>query len=164
MGDQIVIDTGPLVSFGRAELLDIVGGLPFEFISPDEVFEELEQGAAAGYPRVEPRWLKRMSLSSPIDRVANLALDMGETAVIQLALERGIRRVCIDERKGRLAAQWVNLEVIGSLGLLIRAKKQGLLPLLRPHLEKLGKVGIYYHESLVHRVLEAVGEADTVEE
>lgn len=158
MAESIVTNTGPLVALARAELLDVMGKLPFEFICPQEVFEELAQGAAKGYPPVEPQWLKTQALSSPIDDVAQLALDKGEAAVIQLALELGVRRVCIDERKGRLAAQWVGLEVTGSLGLLIRAKKMGLITALRPVLEKLNQSGVFYDAHLVRRVLEGVDE------
>lgn len=158
MAERIVTNTGPLVALARAELLDVMGRLPFEFICPQEVSEELAQGAAKGYPRVEPQWLKTEALSSPIDDVAQLALDKGEAAVIQLALECRVRRVCIDERKGRLAAQWVGLEVTGSLGLLIRAKKLGLITALNPAIEKLKQAGAFYDENLVRRVLEGVSE------
>ncbi len=158
MAERIVIDTGPLVAFARSGLLDVVGDLPFEFICPDEVSQELASGTTSGYLRVEPKWLTRVSLSAPIDDVARLALDLGEAAVIQLALEQGLRRVCIDERKGRLAAQWFKLEVIGTLGLLIRAKSLGLIPMLGPQIERLKQVGVYYHERLVSQVLEGVGE------
>ena len=164
MAEKIVIDTGPLVAFARAELLDVVGKLPFDFVCPDEVAQELAFGAAAGYPRVEPIWLSHVTLSSPVSHVAALALDAGAAAVIQLALEQGICRVCVDERKGRLAAQWAKLDVVGSLGLLIRAKKLGLISALKPQLEKLHRVGIYYHETLIRRVLEGVGEADADKE
>lgn len=82
MAERIVIDTGPLVAFSRAELLDVVGTLPFDFVCPEEVRQELAAGETAGYPRVEPKWLTHLSLSSPIDYVAKPALDAGETAVI----------------------------------------------------------------------------------
>jgi len=62
-----------------------------------------------------------VALSAPPAPLATHALDAGEAAVIQLALERGIATVCIDEWRGRRAARACGLAVTGSLGLLVRA-------------------------------------------
>jgi predicted nucleic acid-binding protein len=51
-------------------------------------------------------------------------LDCGEAAVIQLALNEGIQTVCIDEVQGRRIARLSNLSLTGSIGILIRAKKE----------------------------------------
>jgi len=158
MTERIVINTGPLVALARVDLLAVVGKLPFEFISPTEVSQEVAQGVALGYPDARPAWLKIVPLSRPVDLVARAALDLGEAAVIELALEQGLVWVCIDDRKGRQAAVAVGLKVTGSLGLLARAKTLGAIPALRPFLEQLVVAGVYYDEELVRRVLEGVGE------
>ena len=41
MADRLVINTGPLVTLARADLLDVVGKLPYDFISPEEVIREI---------------------------------------------------------------------------------------------------------------------------
>ena len=78
--------------------------------------------------------------------------------MIQLAIEQGIRRVCIDESKGRRTAQAVGLNITGTLGLLARAKILGLIPALRPVIEKILRTGAWYDAELVRRVLAGVGE------
>jgi hypothetical protein len=90
--------------------------------------------------------------------IALAALDVGEAAVIQLALEMQIPLVAIDGWKGRRAATASGLEVIGALGLLGRAKRMGLVPALKPLIEKALEEGIRYHPELVRAVLDAVGE------
>jgi hypothetical protein len=85
-------------------------------------------------------------------------LDLGETAVIQLGLELEVHAVAIDEWKGRRAALASGLRVTGSLGLLGRAKSQGLIPELKPLLEKAVAAGIWYNPELIRTVLEAAGE------
>jgi predicted nucleic acid-binding protein len=79
-------------------------------------------------------------------------------SVIQLALEQGVRTVCIDERAGRRIATAVGLDVVGTLGLLLQAKTSGLLDALRPVIARLAATGAWYDEALVRRVLEAAGE------
>jgi len=158
MAERLVINTGPLVVLGRAALLDVVGQLPLTFVCPEAVREEIAAGVDKGYPDVSPTWLETVELAAPIHPVALAALDRGEAAVIQLALEQRIGRVCIDERKGRRAALAVGLEVTGVLGLLARAKTLGIIEALRPCLAPLLRSGAYYDEELIRRVLEGVGE------
>ena len=54
MHDRIVIDTGPLITLARIGALDIPGRLPFDFICPVQVRNELDDGSHAGHPDVRP--------------------------------------------------------------------------------------------------------------
>jgi hypothetical protein len=54
-------------------------------------------------------------------------LEKGEAEVIILAKEKEIKHVLIDEKVARLQAKILGLEVIGTLGLLLKAKKKGIL-------------------------------------
>jgi uncharacterized protein len=158
MAERIVINTGPLIALARIEILDVIGRLPIEFLCPQEVRDELDRGVEAGLQPVSPEWLRVIPLRVPPSPLALSALDLGEAAVIQLALEAGISRVCIDEWKGRRAALSTGLQVTGALGLLGRAKLLGLIPSLRPLVERAVDAGIRYHPALVRQVLQVVGE------
>lgn len=65
MAEAIVVNTGPLVSFARIGCLDLIGRLPYEFLSPAEVWQELEEGRASGHPWAAPAWLKNQPLVDP---------------------------------------------------------------------------------------------------
>lgn len=158
MAERLVLNTGPLITLARIDSLEVVGRLPYEFMSPSEVQAELDEGHAAGYPRIAPAWLRIESLQAGVSPASLAGLDRGEAAVIQLALERQVPVVGIDEWKGRRAAQASGLSVTGTLGLLGRAKKLGFISALRPLLERAAREGIRYHATLVEAVLKAVGE------
>lgn len=158
MPERLVINTGPLITLSRIDCLDVLGQMPYEFLCPEAVRQELDQGEADGYPRIAPAWLSIRGLSKPPTGVALAALDLGEASVIQLALELQVPIVAIDEWKGRRAATASGLEVTGTLGLLGQAKLLGLVPALAPLLERAVREGIRYHPDLVRAVLEAVGE------
>ena len=158
MAERIVINTGPLIALARMEALDVPGQLPYQFICPRQVREELDEGASLGYQAIEPAWLTVVPLSTAPSGEIIAALDEGEAAVIQLALEQGLSRVSIDEVKGRRIATELGLNVIGSLGLIARAKTLGIIPAVRPLVEKAMRDGVHYHSDLVERVLSAVGE------
>lgn len=78
--------------------------------------------------------------------------------MIQLALELDVDTVAIDEWKGRRAALTAGLKVTGTLGLLGRAKHLGIIPALKPLLERAQQAGIHYHRELLREVLVAAGE------
>jgi hypothetical protein len=85
-------------------------------------------------------------------------LDAGEASVIQLALDRGVQLVCIDEKLGRRQAEALGLRVAGTLGLLRKAKQVGIVDHVRPIIEKMRAEGVWYSESLVNTVLKSIGE------
>lgn len=158
MPERIVINTGPLLALARGAVLDIVPALGFDFLCPLEVRAELDAGERAGFPPIRPTWLEFRELARPLDRIARATLDDAEAAVIQLALEQGLTRVCIDETKARQAARTAGLSVIGTLGLLLLAKKRGLLPSVRPVVERIVAAGAWYDQKLIERILSAAGE------
>ena len=119
----------------RIHALDLPAKLYFEFFAPDEVRHELEQGAQAGHPPVRTDWLTYRQLKAPLTPMVTSVLDVGEAAVIQLALEQDIVRVCIDEFKGRRMALAVRLKVTGVLGLLGKAKREGAISEVKPYLD-----------------------------
>lgn len=158
MADRLVINTGPLVTLARIEALDLPSKLPYKFLCPLEVRTELDAGAANGHTVVSPDWLEIQALNRDLSLPIVSVLDVGEAAVIQLALEQQIPLVCIDEWKGRRVAASVGLKVTGSLGLLGRAKMLGIIPAVKPLIERALQSGIRYHPSLVRAVLSEVGE------
>ena len=160
MSERIVINTSPLIALNRMGALEIIGQLPIQLSCPNEVLTEMEAGLAQGHPVIAPTWLTVIPLTAPLSPLVLASLDIGEAAVIQLALEQGIPRVCIDEVKGRRAALSAGLQVVGSLGLIIRAKSAGLIKEIQPLIDKATKTGIHYHPELVRQVLVSVGEID----
>jgi hypothetical protein len=158
MADRIVVDTGPLIALARADALGVIGALPIEFVAPQAVRSELDEGVRRGHAAVSAPWLQFMQAATPmIDAVARAELGAGEAAVIQLALEQGIAVVAIDERKGRRAALSVGLRVTGSLGLLGRAKVLGIVPTVGPYVERL-RAGGWFAADLLEKFVAAFDE------
>ena len=65
----------------------------------------------------------------------------------------------IDERLGRIAAQRLELEFIGLLGVLMEAKQDGLIPAVKPVMDQLiARSRFWIGKPVYRRVLEAAGE------
>jgi predicted nucleic acid-binding protein len=158
MAEKIVINSGPLITFARMDALQILDRLPFDFLTPKEVRDELSSGPKDLLSASFPTFVTEMRLTTgyEIDLFDNL--DPGEAAVIQLAIEQDIKTVCLDERKGRRVAAQYGLRSFGSLGLLGRAKKLGIIEVINPFVRKALESGVYYDAKLVNDFLERFDE------
>ena len=81
-----------------------------------------------------------MQIGAPVRPVQNLALvatlktqvDEGQAKAIALAMELGDVFVILDDRKARQLSLQLNLKVIGTVGMLLRAKGFGIIPEIKP--------------------------------
>jgi len=80
MYESLVINTGPLITLARINALDIVGDMPFYFVCPQEIRDELDEGVQAGYPQISPSWLNVLPLKKNLSPLAVISLDRGEAA------------------------------------------------------------------------------------
>jgi predicted nucleic acid-binding protein len=88
-------------------------------------------------------------------------LDQGEAAVIQLALDRAVSTVCIDEAAGRRVARLHNLAVTGSIGVLLRALREGHSFSMAEAIERMQGHGVWLSPSVTAF---AVAQAKTLTE
>lgn len=158
MVDAIVINSGPLITFARMDAFHIFRQLPFRFVTPKEVHDELLSGPRDVLATSFPSMVEIKNLAAPHNSELFANLDSGEAAVIQLALENGISNVSLDERKARRVAIQNGLTPIGTLGLLGRAKTLGFIGEINPFIVKALESGVYYDTNLVRGFLERFDE------
>jgi predicted nucleic acid-binding protein len=85
-------------------------------------------------------------------------LDAGESAVLALAFEQQGSQAVLDDLAARRCAGSLGIAVQGTLGLLLVAKRSGLIPEVRPLIDTLRRAGFFMSDKLVNRVLRAAGE------
>jgi predicted nucleic acid-binding protein len=86
------------------------------------------------------------------------SLDDGELYSMALYKLLHADYLLIDEKAGRRVAKLNQVKIIGSLGVFIEAKKKGILPSLRPHIETLRKSKIHFSNDLLDYALRTVNE------
>ena len=91
--------------------------------------------------------------------IAAWDLGRGESEVLTLALEKPRTGVVLDDLQARKCAELFEIPLIGTLGLVVLAKRKGLITLARPIIERLAAVGLYISSAMLTRILVGVGEA-----
>ncbi len=152
--EPIAVNTGPLIALAACDAIDLLRRLHSHVLVPTAVVEEFCRGRSGeSTPTGLPAWFDVRTLTTPVPPMLVTHLDAGEASGIALALEARIRLVAMDERRGRLVARDMGLTVTGSLGVLLRAKRLGLIEAVGPRLTAMRRNGIWIGEALVRRVL-----------
>ena len=87
-----------------------------------------------------------------------LAPDLARQAVLALSFSRASSVCVLDDLAARNCAAVFQIPVIGTLGILLKAKAGGFIPRLKPEIETLLSVGSLLSPSIIHQALTLAGE------
>ncbi len=161
MTDAAVVNASPIIYLARTDFFDLLQVAATEVLVPAAVADEiLVRGPDDPTARAlsETPWIRRVDdLQIPVSVLA-WDLGPGESAVIAWALAHPGCLAVIDDLEGRRCAETHRIRLRGTLGLVLRAKRQGVIPNARPVLERLRAAGMYLSSQLVDMALAEVGE------
>lgn len=156
----IISNNSPLVYLWHLDLLSLLRDLYTEVWIPREVEKEflgIEKKSRQEALNNAP-WIKVIDVTDPKDVLAYDRLDSGEAAVLALADEHEVRLIIIDEKKARQEVLKIGLPFIGTVGILLKAKEEGLIGEIKPLLITLQEKGMYLDESLIAYALREADE------
>lgn len=159
----VVSDTSPLSYLSKLERLNLLPRIFGEVMLPPGVLAEWDLDQAADSARElaqQSGWLKIVAPENET-AVADLQrwIDRGEAEAIVLAQELNADLLLMDDGDGREMAEQRGLKVTGVLGVLLRAKRSGLIPAIRPDLERLlNETNFFCSATLIQSVLTLAGE------
>ena len=122
---DVIVNTSPLQYLFEVGQLELFPKLFGRIIVPEAVVAELAAGRRLGVSLPEPEaieWIDRRRPVSPIAGLLSWDVGAGESAVLSLALERPGSWVVLDDKLARQAAIHLNLPLLGTAGILLRAK------------------------------------------
>jgi len=160
--DTWIVDTSPFVGLAKIGLLSVLSAAGRKVIIPDIVEQEVLAGSVedAAKQALRQRWGVRMTTPRLPAALAALHLDAGEAAVLAVALDNPGSLAIIDDSAGRAAAREVGVRVMGTVGVLLRAKEKGNLAAVAPAIRALQSAGLFLPKAeLLQTLLAAVGEA-----
>ena len=85
-------------------------------------------------------------------------LDPGESSAIALCLDISDSIIIIDDLKGRRIADKLNLRYSGTLGLILKARQEGIIESIKPVIEKINNTNFRFRKELIEFLIEQAGE------
>ena len=161
MSSRRIVDASPLILLAKVGRLDLLRIGDVAVVVPEVVWEEVHaKGAADRVAQLvnEAEWLVVVPHPSTAASTTLDLLDAGEVAVLMLALNDPEAEVVIDDLAGRKRAERLGIRYLGTLGLILAAKRLGLIPAVRPILKDLRRAGFYLSEEFAEKALRQVGE------
>jgi predicted nucleic acid-binding protein len=137
---DIACDTSAIQYLYQLELLDILPRLGDRVLVPPSVVDEIEVGRTVGVPLPDLTGLEWITVQRPVSGAAiPLLTDLGpgEAEVLMLAIEQDNVVAVLDDAIARRIADTLDLPFTGTLGLLLDAKRAGLVPAIGPLLDRL---------------------------
>lgn len=151
----VVSNSSPLIAGADIGLGAIFETLFGEILIPPAVRQEVFTR------QPQPSWITERALTYPsAPALLQGRLGAGEREAIALALEVNAALLLMDELAGRRTAMSLGLRVMGTLGVLLRAKTLELIPAVSPLMEQLLATGFYVDEELAERVRRTAGETN----
>jgi uncharacterized protein len=154
----VVTDAGPLIYLAGGGQLDLLRLLYATVVVPRFVFEEVTvigTGQVGASEVASAEWLQVVERAA--DPTLLDELDPGEAAAIPLAAELGAV-LLVDDGAARAVASARGIAVIGSLGVLLAAKRRGYLDAVAPVLDRMVALGMFVAPALRAHVLELAAE------
>lgn len=148
MNRVVVADASPLIVLQNIGELSLLQKLFDEILITPEVKSEINLDL--------PKWIKVKEVKDKTkQKLLNLTLDKGESSAIALCLENTDSLLIIDEKKGRRIAQELDLKILGTLGVILKAKEKGLINSIENILENLESANFHVSKSLKAMILKS---------
>ena len=145
MPEPILIDTSSLIALERISLLQILCKVYKEVVISESVIKEF---GTLSLPCISIRKVESNLLRLLI---TDLNLGKGEADVIALASQIGLK-VIIDDSKARRVAENMGLKVTGTIGVLMKAERIGLIESAHDKVRELREKGFYVSEELLEDI------------
>jgi predicted nucleic acid-binding protein len=160
MPKKLVINTGPIIALIIAlNDLAILEENYEEVYVPKRVAEEILVKGNERYDAkvfLKNKFLTKLEKPIKINSFLKNSLDSGEASVIQVALNKNVETVCIDEAAGRRIARLNNLKITGSLGIIISTINNGKDIDLKKVVKTMRNNGIWISDKLKEKALHLI--------
>lgn len=152
-------NTTPFIALSCIGRLDLLPRIFAKVHVSASVIEECTEGGPILVPDLRRlEWIIPVEDESESKLPVLFELDRGEKQTILLARKYNADRVLIDERLGRRIAEYLGLNVSGTLGVLAKAKSLGLIPSFLDAAQAMQQQGIRYNSALIVRIAQHLGE------
>ncbi len=157
---SVIVNASPLITLFNSQLETLLPRLFDTVEVPPAVWQEVTAHktdlAAQRLPQTD--WIKQTNAISTAASVAAWDLGAGESAVLSYALAQPTHTAIIDDAAARRCAISLNIATLGTGGLIVLAKRQGIIPSVVEPIESLRSAGLWLSDPLVTLLKQQAGE------
>ncbi len=156
-----IVNASPLILLSKVDHLDLLQVEADELIVPDKVIDEIRAygGTDSTVQKVQKAaWLKVVPTTTIPATIASWNLGDGESSVLAFAVGEVDVEVVLDDLQARRRAAGLGLTVRGTVGIVLLARQNSVIPAARPVIENLRRSGMYLTDEFARRMLALVGE------
>jgi predicted nucleic acid-binding protein len=161
VSEVLVVNASPLIFLGNANRIDLLRAVgATRVVVPEAVYAEVTRaghGDGAAASLAGSTWIERLHEPAVPTSVVAWNLGPGESAVIAAALSMRAARAVIDDRQGRRCAQALDVEVTGTLGVVVAAHRRGHVEDPRALLMELRVAGMWLSDNVISQALAIAG-------
>lgn len=155
---EVIANTTPLIALANIGRLDILEKIYGNILIPRAVMNEIISEPAKRRVN-DSKWIRVEDIEDTSQKKMYKAkLHEGEVEVMILAQEKNADLVIIDDNAAKKTAKYLGLKVTGTLGVLLRAKREGILDRITPVIDELIKDGLYISDDILQYVLKQADE------
>ena len=157
--DKVIVNSTPVIGLANIGKLDVLRQMYGTITIPQAVFDEIKSPSVQRQVNANRDWIVVEQINDASQKQMYRAkLHAGEVEVMILAQEKKADLVILDDNAAKKTAKFLGLRVIGTLGILVLAKKRGYIKEVSPVLDALKRDGFFVSDDLCDLVLRQADE------
>ena len=155
----VIADSSSLIALATCQVLGVLESLYDDIKVPQAVYDEVAiSQKPQTYELADFLTGRVVAIDSTRWVLAAGGLGQGEIEAMALYKETAADLLLMDDRKARAIAEYNHIKCIGALGVLLQAKRRGLVEQITPYIVTLRHSSLHYGEALLQKVLKLAGE------
>lgn len=151
MHKTIISDTSCFILLSRIGELELLEKIYGVVVTTSEVATEFGQPL--------PDWVEIKSANDSYrQQILEVQIDKGEASAIALALETRDCTLILDDLKARKLAERLGLHITGTIGVIVKAKLNGIIESVKPCLLKIRETDFRLSDELEEQALKEANE------
>ena len=147
----VVADTTCFILLDKIDELALLKLLFDEVVTTKEIAQE--------FGKELPEWINIESVSDKnYQAVLELEVDIGEASAMALSKEKLGALLILDDLRARKLAEKLELSYTGTLGVIARARKEGVIKSVKPIIEKIRNTNFRFSEEVFITIIKTAGE------
>jgi len=126
----VIADTSCFILLDKINELDLLRKVFRTIVTTENIAKE--------FNKTLPNWVVvKTVVNKEYLALLQLEVDDGEASAIALAIEESKSLLIIDDNKARKLAAKLNLSFTGTMGVILKAKQEGIIESIKPLIEKI---------------------------